>query len=423
MKLQPGYLSFIVGNSKFRRFWIASVVSWIGEWFNTIALFFLILEYSGSEFLLGILFSVRMALFALSQPIVGVMADRYDRKKLMIYSNVIQVGLALSFILVDGAEDMWWLIGISGLMMLLHGFYVTAERAALPNIVDDDDLLTANAITSASWSASLCIGAMLGGIVVSELGTNAAFILDSLTFVIGALLLVPIKIPQTIDENLKGPIFSTAFKNIKTGWIRIKQDSRLLRLVFAKSSWNLAGAGLAGVFLVLAGGNIDGYGAAFGFGLFFFARGIGTGIGPLMARKLFKDKSKWPALIGLLVSLSGVFYFFVGFTLEITLPLTIVLIIMAHAASGANWVLSTVLTQMWVEDEVRGRVFSMDMLILGASAALSTTTAGFLVDYYDLAIKDGMMMFSVVMILTGIIFTLWRPDLKDKRLTQHNAQR
>ena len=412
MNLQPGYLSFIVGNSKFRRFWIASVVSWIGEWFNTIALFFLILEYSGSEFLLGILFSVRMALFALSQPIVGVMADRYDRKKLMIYSNIIQVGLALSFILVDGAEDMWWLIGISGLMMLLHGFYVTAERAALPNIVDEDDLLTANAITSASWSASLCIGAMLGGIVVSEFGTNAAFILDSLTFVIGALLLVPIKIPQTIDENLKGPIFSTAFKNIKTGWIRIKQDSRLLRLVFAKSSWNLAGAGLAGVFLVLAGGNIDGYGAAFGFGLFFFARGIGTGIGPLMARTLFKDKSKWPALIGLLVSLSGVFYFFVGFTLEITLPLTIVLIIMAHAASGANWVLSTVLTQMWVEDEVRGRVFSMDMLILGASAALSTTTAGFLVDYYDLAIKDGMMMFSVVMILTGIIFTLWRPDLR-----------
>ena len=109
--------------------------------------------------------------------------------------------------------------------------------------------------------------------------------------------------------------------------------------------------------------------------------------------------------------------------LDITLQLTIVLIIMAHAASGANWVLSTVLTQMWVEDEVRGRVFSMDMLILGASAALSTTTAGFLVDYYDLAIKDGMMMFSVVMILTGIIFTLWRPDLKDKRLTQHNAQR
>ena len=152
MILQTGYISFFMKNSKFRRFWFASVVSWIGEWFNTIALFFLILEYSGSEFLLGILFSVRMALFAISQPIIGVLADRFNRKKLMIFSNVVQIGLALSFIFVDGEEDMWWLILISGLMMLLHGFYVTAERAALPNIVDDEDLLIANAIDSASWS-------------------------------------------------------------------------------------------------------------------------------------------------------------------------------------------------------------------------------------------------------------------------------
>ena len=412
MTLQSGYFSFIKKNSKFRRFWFASVISWIGEWFNTIALFFLILEFSGSEFLLGVLFSVRMALFAISQPIIGVMADRINRKKLMVFSNIFQVGLALTFLLVDGEEDMWWLISISGMMMLLHGFYVTAERAALPNIVDEEDLLTANAISSASWSASLCIGAMLGGIVVSNWGTDLAFILDSLTFVIGTIILLPMKIPQTVDENLKGPIFSTAFQNIKTGWQRISDDPRLLRLVFAKSSWNLAGAGLAGVFLVLAGGDIKGYGAAFGFGLFFFARGIGTGIGPLVARTLFKDQTKWPSLIGILVSLSGIFYFFVGLSLEMALPITIILIILAHAASGANWVLSTVLTQMWVEDEVRGRVFSMDMLILGASATFSTSIAGFLVETYDLALDKGMMIFSLIMILSGLIFTFWRPDLK-----------
>jgi MFS family permease len=412
MILSSGYISFIRRNPAFRRFWFAAVISWIGEWFNTIALFFLILEYSGSEFLLGALFSVRMALFAISQPIIGVLADRINRKKLMIFSNVVQIGLALSFILVDGEEDMWWLIAISGIMMLLHGFYVTAERAALPNIVDEGDLLTANAIDSASWSASLCIGAMLGGIVVSNWGTDVAFVLDSMTFLVGALVLLPMKIPQTIDENLKGPIFSTAFQDIKTGWDRIRSDPRLLRLVFAKSAWNLAGAGLAGVFLVLAGGNLDGYGAAFGFGLFFFARGIGTGVGPLAARVLFKDQTKWPALIGLLVSLSGIFYFFVGLSLTMALPVTIALIILAHAASGANWILSTVLTQMWVEDEVRGRVFSMDMLVLGASAAISTTVAGFLVENYYLCLYKWMLMFSLVMIFSGLVFTFWRPDLK-----------
>ena len=408
--MSKGYIEFFSSNPKYRRLWAATVISLLGEWFNTIALFFLILEYSGSEFLLGILFSVRMLLFGISQPINGLLADRLNRKSLMFWSNILQIGLALSFILVDGPEDMWWLITVSGIMMLLHGVYVTAERAAVPNIVDEDDLITANAIGSASWSTALCIGAMLGGVVVSELGTDAAFIIDSLTFLVSALILIPLVIEQKIDENIKGPILKTAVSNIVIGWKRIYTDKKLLRIVFAKSSWNLAGAGLAGVFLVLAGADITGYGAAFGFGLFFFARGIGTGIGPLIARSVFKDKSKWPSLIGVLVSISGIFYLLVGLTLDIYLPLTVCLIIISHSASGGNWVLSTVLTQSWVEDEVRGRVFSMDMLILGTSAALSTTTAGYLVEYHNLSLKAGFIYFSLLMIICGIIFTLWRPE-------------
>ena len=413
MILTKGYIEFFLSNKKFRRLWAASVISLLGEWFNTIALFFLILEYSGSEFLLGVLFSVRMALFAISQPINGLLADRISRKKLMLWANLMQVFLALSFLMVDGKEDMWWLIAVSGLMMLLHGVYVTAERAALPNIVDETDLITANAIDSASWSTALCIGAMLGGITVSIWGTDMAFIIDSYTFLISSLLLIPLTFEQKFDESTQGPFVRTALSNIKTGWSRIYHDKKLLRIVFAKSSWNLAGAGLAGVFLVLAGGSLTGYGAAFGFGLFFFARGIGTGIGPLMARALFKDKSKWPSIIGILVSISGVFYLLVGLTLEIYLPLTVCLIIFAHAASGGNWVLSTVLTQMWVEDEIRGRVFSIDMLILGSTAALSTSVAGFLVEYQNLSLKSGFISFSCIMFISGMVFTFWRPDDSD----------
>jgi len=411
VKLTKGYVEFFFSNAKFRRLWAASVISLLGEWFNTIALFFLILEYSGSEFLLGILFSVRMALFAISQPVNGLLADRFSRKSLMLWANILQVGLALSFLLVDGPEDMWWLVTLSGLMMLLHGVYVTAERAALPNIVDEEDLITANAIDSASWSTALCIGAMLGGIVVSIWGTDMAFIIDSYTFLLSSLLLIPLKFSQNIDPKMKGPLFGTALANIKIGWSRIYSDKKLLRIVFAKSSWNLAGAGLAGVFLVLAGSELTGYGAAFGFGLFFFARGVGTGIGPLLVRAIFKDKAKWPTLIGILVTISGFFYLLVGISLDIYLPLTVLLIICAHSASGGNWVLSTVLTQMWVEDEVRGRVFSMDMLILGTSAALSTTIAGYLVEYQGLTLKNGFISFSLLMIICGIIFTFWRPDI------------
>jgi MFS family permease len=278
------YLQLIRENRDFRRLWIAAVISMLGEWFNTIALFFLILEYTGSEFLLGLLFTVRMAGFAILQPFIGLMADRYNRKMLMVVSNLLQAGFALCFLLVNDSSDIAWMIGLSGLMMVLHGVYMTAERASLPNVVSEEDLATANALDAASWSTALCIGAMLGGIVVSIWGTNAAFIVDSLTFLLGTLFLVNLTLPQTIDDNMKGPLFSTGLRNIKYGWNRIRSQPALFRIVFAKASWNIAGGGLAGVYLVLMGANVDSFGAAFGFGLFFFARGVGTGLGPILAR-------------------------------------------------------------------------------------------------------------------------------------------
>ena len=98
------------------------------------------------------------------------------------------------------------------------------ERAALPNIVDDEDLITANAIDSASWSTALCIGAMLGGITVSVWGTDVAFIIDSYTFLLSALLLVPLTFEQKYDTSSDGPIIVTALSNIKVGWTQIYND-------------------------------------------------------------------------------------------------------------------------------------------------------------------------------------------------------
>ena len=410
-----GYWDLITSNPQFRRLWLASVISMLGEWFNTIALFLLIFKYTDSEFLLGILFTVRMLCFALLQPISGLLADRMNRKHIMVWSNVLQMFLALGFLAVDGPEDIPWMLGLSGIMMLLHGAYVTAERAALPNVVSKEDLATANALDAASWSTALCLGAMLGGIVVEYFGTDAAFIIDAGTFLLGAVLLIPLSIPQTFDKELSGPLFSTAFSNIRKGWTRIAQEARLLRIVFAKASWNIAGGGLAGVFLVIAGSNVDGFGVALGFGLFFFARGIGTGTGPILARKFLTDQEKWPMLIGVLVMISGFFYFFVGYTLGTNVWLTVFLVMLAHSASGANWVLSTILTQMWVEDEIRGRVFSIDMLIMSLSFSISSASAGYLLEKDILSLQHGFQIFALLMMCSGLIFTLWKPGTHSQK--------
>ena len=407
---EVGYVELLKNNGRFRIFWAAAVISMMGEWFNTIALFTLILQYSGSEAMLGLLFTIRMLGFAILQPITGLLADRWSRKWIMITSNLVQVGLALCFLLVDGPEDMWWLVGLSGFMMILHGAYMTAERAALPNIVAEEELATANALDAATWSTALALGAFLGGIVVSRYGVETAFIVDSITFLVGAIILLPLKLPQTVSKEMKGPIFSTAFKNIKAGFLRLIDEPRLKRIVFAKTTWNLAGGGLAAVFLVIAGSRMSPGEMAAGIGLFFMARGIGTGIGPIIARRYLTNKSKWPALVGILVSVSGFFYLIIGITIFENLYLTIGLIILAHSASGANWVLSTILTQQWVEDEVRGRVFSIDMLLMSISFSFSTFTAGWLLNNTELTLKMGMIWYSCAMIAFGIIFTMWRPS-------------
>ncbi|MAF93489.1 MFS transporter [Candidatus Woesearchaeota archaeon] len=409
------YTQLIRENRDFRRLWIAAVISMLGEWFNTIALFFLILEYTESEFLLGLLFTVRMAGFAILQPLIGLLADRYNRKMLMVVSNLLQAGLALLFLLVNDASDIVWMIGLSGVMMVLHGVYMTAERASLPNVVSEEDLATANALDAASWSTALCIGAMLGGVVVSIWGTDAAFIVDSATFLFGTLFLINLTLPQTIDESMKGPWLSTAFTNIKRGWLRIRSQPPLFRIVFAKASWNVAGGGLAGVYLVLMGADVQGFGAAFGFGLFFFARGVGTGLGPIVARSFFTNEERWPSLVGYLIVLSGCIYFCVGLSVPYALWITVVLVILAHSASGANWVLSTVLMQQWVEDEVRGRVFSVDMLILSVAFSTSTSVAGYLMENTDLGIQNGILLFSTMMIISGFVFSMWKPEPTMKR--------
>lgn len=405
-----GYFELLKKNAKFRRFWAAAVISMMGEWFNTIALFTLILKYSGSEAMLGLLFTIRMLGFALLQPITGLLADRWSRKWIMVISNLIQVGLALCFLMVDGPEDMWWLLGLSGIMMILHGAYMTAERAALPNIVEENELATANALDAATWSTALATGAFLGGLVVANYGVDVAFVIDSTTFLIGALILIPLRIPQGVSDDMRGPIFKTAYGNIKAGFVRLISEPRLKRIVFAKTTWNLAGGGLAGVFLVIAGSRMSPGEMAAGIGLFFMARGIGTGIGPIIARKYLVNKSRWPALVGILVSVSGFFYLLIGLTLFENLYLTLFLVVIAHAASGANWVLSTILTQQWVEDEMRGRVFSIDMLLMAASFSISTYTAGWLRDNTEMSLNLGIIWFSCAMIGFGIIFTMWRPD-------------
>jgi len=401
---EVGFIELLRVNSLFRHYWIANSISMLGEWFNTVALFVLIDRLSGSSALaMGTLFMLRMFALSFPQLLTGVLADRYSRKWLMVAANIASAIAVASLLLIDENGPISHVYFIAALLMVLHAVYVPAENAAMANIARPNELLTANAMNSATWSASLAIGSAIGGIVVAKYGVDVAFIIDAAAFLVAAGLIATLKIPQTKAVRPKGGLIISGGKQIVEGFQIILATPPVRRVITAKALWGLFGGGLV-YMLVLIGAEIGIGEMATGIGIIFAARGLGTGLGPILARYLFTDKSRWPYLLGWLVSCCGVGYAFIGF-LEWG-PWITIFVVFAHAASGANWVISTVLLQERSEDEWRGRMFSTDFLLMTMVNGFSTLVASLMLEFGDFTLSEVVRLFAIGQILSGVIWVL-----------------
>ena len=156
--------------------------------------------------------------------------------------------------------------------------------------------------------------------------------------------------------------------------------------------------------LALLGEEISPEAHAVGIGILFAARGLGTGIGPIQARNMFRNRSHWPGVLGACVAFSGIAYAAVGYfswTYWI-----ILFILLAHAASGANWVLATVMLQKRTEDRFRGRVFATEWLFVMLADTLSILTASLLLESSLLQLRTSFRVCGLVQIVCGLLWVL-----------------
>jgi MFS family permease len=403
---EVGFIELLRVNPTFRKYWCANAISMLGEWFNTIALFVLIDAMSdSSELALGMLFMLRMFALAFPQLLTGVLADRYSRKWLMVLANLLSA-LAVStllFVDITNEDHIWFVYAIAAILMGLHAMYIPAENAAMPNITKPNELLTANALNSATWSASLAIGSALGGFVVAAHGVEIAFIIDVIAFVIAGLAISTMNIPQTIKVEDEGSFMVSSMGQLKDGISIIWKTPRIRRVITAKALWGLFGGGLV-YMLVLLGAEIELGELAAGIGIMFAARGAGTFLGPILARYVFTNRSRWPFLLGWLVSVCGLGYALVGF-FEWQMWF-ILLIVAAHAASGVNWVLSTVLLQERSEDEWRGRMFSTDFMLMTTVNGISTLAASMILEYTEMTLAEVVQIFALGQIISGVVWVM-----------------
>ncbi len=411
------YLELIRGNTPFRCLWYGNVISLFGDWFNTIALYSLILNLSGSEFALGAVFITKMLPWAFVSPIAGVIVDRFDRRKVMIVSDILRAVVVLGFLFIDDPSEVYLIYVLTAAQVIVGSVFHPAQSASIPNIVKKENLVTANTIMAATWSVLLALGAAAGGFAAEWLGLKAVFLLDSASYLFSAFFIYRAVIPQTTSPRKRGSVIRTAAREFMDGLRHLKRNPAIARMATTKSVWAIGGGGL--VFLIaLMGEAIYPESIAVSIGVLFAVRGLGTGIGPILIRAWVKNERRWPLVLGVCMSLTGAGYLVagsIGFTFAIAIP-----ILFAHAAGGINWVFSTVMLQQRVVDQFRGRIFATEWLLVMGMESLSILAASLVLEMGLLSLSETVSLFGIISIVSGLVWLFFVVPAEKKYFLSRN---
>src|SRR5918992_1150679 len=178
----PHYATLLRENPAFARLYAAQLISFAGDWFATVALLGLALELTGMAGLAALVLVLQTGGFAAASPIAGILADRIDRRRLLIAADLARVPVALGFLLARDEGSLWIAFVCVALLAVGAAVFEPTSSAALPNLVDRRRLPEANVLIGSAWGTMLAVGAGLGGLVAVVLGRDVAFVVNAASF-------------------------------------------------------------------------------------------------------------------------------------------------------------------------------------------------------------------------------------------------
>lgn len=397
-----GYFELLRQNPNFRWLWGGQVVSLLGDWFNLIASAILIAELTGSRLALGVLFTIRMLAPFFIAPLAGICADRYNRKHLLIITDLARAVIVIGFLFVRDASDIWLLYALTTLLFGVSGFFSPARSAILPDITTAQELGTANTLGAATWSVMLAVGAAIGGLTTGLFGSQTAFIIDGFTFAISAGLLFKIKLPGRSSAT------SGTLPRVKSSALRYMfQHPDILFIATHKAVISLLMSSGIQVILVEIAKNyfVIGVGGALSLGMMYCMNGIGSGIGPILARRWTGDRDK-PLRVSI-----GIGYVIASIGIAIMAPVSALGTVLfggfvRSVGGGIAWVFSTQLLLQRAPNEIRGRIFGTEFALFTLMGGASSLITGALMDRWQLQmILWGM---GALTLIPAVLWGLWQ---------------
>ncbi len=407
-----GYLDLVRKNRNFRFLWTGQVISLLGDWFDLIASAALISYLTRSGLAVGSLFVIRMLAPFLVSPLAGVLADRFNRKRLLMTSDILRGIVVIGFLFVRTPEQVWLLYVVTAIQLGFSGIFFPARNSIIPDIVSRQELGVANAISTTTWSVMLSFGAAVGGLVAGQWGVYPSFVIDSISFFCSAFFISHVQythIPYKLAEHEREMhVLVVAYHQYIDGLKYLKDHKDILFISLHKSSISLVVNGAFQVLQVILAEQIFVIGKNGGtsLGLIYAFAGIGTGIGPILARVFTGDRDR-PLRLALAISYGiGV----IG--LALTAPLASFALVLfgtlvRSLGGGMNWTFSTQLLLTWVPDKVRGRVFSSEFAMFTLANAISSAAGGWLLDSTGLGISNIIWWMAALLAIPGLLWLAW----------------
>lgn len=381
-------------NRAFRRLFAANAVSQMGDWFNVVALFSLLLDLTGKGEAVAVVLLARFVPIFFVGPAAGVLADRISRRAILVTTDLLRAALVLCLLFVRTPEQVW----IAYAVMIAHAvctaFFEPAQQATVPNLVPAEDLVLAGTLENSLWSVTLAVGSSVAGIVLATFGRDAAFVCDAASFLVSAALLrgLPVgRAAKTIDAQTRQSAAEEQAPNtvswvnllgladLREGARYVAGHPRVRALIIVKACFGFT---LGGVLVLLAvfGERVFTRGGGAGIATLWTARGIGSFLGPFVAFRLV-GHDEHGLRRGIFWSFATLVVCYCAFAASPALWAAAGFLAIANAAGSTLWTYGSALLQRIVPDDVRGRVAAAEMGGMVLTMSSSTWAVGQSLDH------------------------------------------
>ena len=397
---------------------VGQTISQLGDWFNAVAVYALLLDLTGSATAVAWMLIVQYLPMAFVGPLAGVVVDRVNRRRLMIASDLFRGFVILGLLLVRRPDQVWLAYVVMAGTVGATAFFEPARTATIPNITSAEELLPANALSAAVWSAMLAVGASVGGLVTAIAGRNVAFSINALSFFVSAYFINRTRYDATppASPRLVGLAALLGLTDLVEGMRYVRRHAHVAALMLVKAGWGVAGGVL--LLLTIFGQRVFplGVGSAAGIGVLYAARGVGAGIGPIALRWILGQSPKrLRQTIGPAFFIVGIFY--VALAGAPTLAIAAFCVLCAHFGGSLLWVFSTVLLQLEVPDRFRGRVFAAELALVTLVMSASSYWTGYELDRVGRSARTLSFVLGVLFCVPGVLWLVilsrWREAPSD----------